>query len=124
MEEYDDLSEGPNKDGSLNLSYNNWDEIPKELYKMYSRLLKLSLSHNHILKVSNDIGKLTMIRELDLSHNFIEEVDPAIGNLVRLRSLNLSNNKITCLPSELCSCKMMVCRFTFDNRHWQVTYAH
>ena len=109
MEEYDDLSEGPNKDGKLNLSYNNWDEMPHELFELYrSQLLGLSLSHNRILQVSNQIGKLTLMRELDLSHNQIEKIDPAIGNLLRLRKLNLSNNALTALPTELCNCQMMV----------------
>ncbi len=116
MEEYDDLSDGPDQNGKLNLSYNEWEVMPSELHKKYrNKLVALSLSHNRLVEVSNHVGKLTLMRELDLSHNRLERIDSAIGSLIRLRTLNLTNNQLTKLPNELRECQMMVrCLFLFE----------
>jgi Leucine-rich repeat (LRR) protein len=108
MEESDDLSNGPNEHGELNLSYYEWQDIPDEIHDQYrSRLFKLSLSHNHLLGISHQIGKLTLLKDLDLSHNKIQFVDASIGSCIRLRRLNLSNNYIQTLPDEIYNCVMI-----------------
>mmetsp|Transcript_3388 Transcript_3388/g.6330 ORF Transcript_3388/g.6330 Transcript_3388/m.6330 type:complete len:279 (-) Transcript_3388:1231-2067(-) len=108
MEESDDLSSGPNEDGELNLSYYDWQEIPDVIHEQYrSQLYKLSLSHNRLLRISHQIGKLTLLKDLDLSYNNIQFVDASIGNCIRLRKLNLSNNHIETLPNEILNCVMI-----------------
>lgn len=117
MEEYDDLSKGPNKDGEINLSYGAWKEMPHELYdKFRSQLVKLSISHNQLSSVSHHVGYLTLLKELDLSHNKIRCIDGSIGKCVRLRKLNLSYNNIKTIPIELCSCTMLDTLQLNDNR--------
>ena len=109
MEEYDDLTLGPNQDGSLNLSYNDWQDMPHELYQMYrDRLLSLNLSNNRLFRVSNHIEKLTLLKELNVTHNRIETIDLAIGKCIRLRKLDVSSNFLQCLPLELSNCRMLV----------------
>ena len=117
MEEYDDLSSGPT-DGRFNLSYNNWTEIPPELYEKYrSLLLSLSLSHNKLTHISSSTKdnhvynnlSLTLLQDLDLSHNQIEVIESgSIGKLIRLRKLNVCHNLLECLPDDLNNCLMMV----------------
>jgi Leucine-rich repeat (LRR) protein len=117
MEESDDLSNGPNENGELNLSYYEWQEIPHEVHDQFqSQLFKLSLSHNHLLRISDHIGKLTLLKDLDLSHNRIQFVDASIGKCIRLRRLNLSNNYIQTLPDEICNCFMIETLLLNHNR--------
>jgi Leucine-rich repeat (LRR) protein len=102
METYDDLSNGPNPDGSLNLSYNQWEQIPTVLYELHRhQLTKLSLSHNKFSSISNQIQQLLLLQELDLSNNEIRTIDGSIGQCIRLRKLNLEHNKLTELPKEI-----------------------
>ena len=109
MEEYDDLTAGPNDDGNLNLSYNDYEDMPKELFDLYShRLFYLTLSYNGLTKISENIQKLVLLKELNLSHNHIEFIEPTISCCVRLRRLDISFNKLTSLPVELSRCRLLV----------------
>ena len=109
MEEYDDLTAGPHDDGSLNLSYNDYEDMPHELFDLfYDRLLHLNLSYNGLTKISKNIQKLVLLKELNLSHNQIDFIDPAISCCVRLRRLNVSCNNLTTLPAELSHCRLLV----------------
>ena len=58
MEEYDELSAGPNEEGTLDLSHNAWAELPDQLFGFASRILTLDLSHNKLLEVEADFGKV------------------------------------------------------------------
>lgn len=108
MEEYDDLENGPNQDGSINLSYNEWAEMPEELYDKYrDRLLILNLSHNRILAVRSHVGKLILLKELNLSNNALESIDAGIGKCIRLRKLDLSHNRLRWIPQEISSCGLL-----------------
>ena len=49
MEEYDELSAGPDEDGRFNLSYNDWTIMPYDRCTGYSnRLIYLNISLNHM----------------------------------------------------------------------------
>ena len=112
MEEYDDLSNGPNEEGIIDLSYNNWTEIPQDLYDMYiHRLKSLRMNNNKIAQVPKQIGKLALLKELSLSHNQLDLIDGAIGNCIRLRKLDVSHNNLVALPPALSNCRMLVSIF-------------
>ena len=110
MEEYDDLSSGPDKDGIFNLSYNEWTIIPYDRCNVYSdRLLYLNLSHNNIVEISDKIASLTLLKEINLSHNALRKIDRAMGKCIRLRKIDVSNNHLVSIPAEILSnCKMLV----------------
>lgn len=107
MEDYDDLSAGPDDDGRLNLSYNSWREMPPELFQYASSLVSLDLRHNRLVEISADFGVLLVLRELNASNNCIEKIDPLLGKCVRLRDLDVSHNRLTQLPTELTKCLML-----------------
>ncbi len=112
MEEYDDLSAGPNEKGSINISYNDWTEMPCELYELYKdRLLSLIFTNNRLVQVPKHIGDLTLLKELNVSHNRLERIDEAIGQCIRLRKVDFSHNHLVALPNTLGNCRMLVRSF-------------
>lgn len=117
MEEYDDLENGPDEHGSINLSYNEWNEMPEELYEEYKdRILKLNLSHNRLLEVSHHLGKLILLKELCVSNNCIESIDPCIGKCVRLRKLDVSHNLLREVPKEISKCVLLDTLLLHNNK--------
>lgn len=62
-----------------------------------TRLVKLSLSNNHITaKLPNNIGDFKSLEYLDLSDNlFFSTLPPGIGNLGSLKNLSLSGNNFS-----------------------------
>jgi len=124
MEEYDDLENGPDENGSINLSYNDWDEMPIELFEEYKdRLLTLNLSHNRLLEVSHHLGKLILLKELRISNNVIESIDPCIGNCIRLRKLDVSHNRLREIPNEISRCVLLDTLLLRNNKLTCVTDA-
>jgi Leucine-rich repeat (LRR) protein len=110
MEEYDDLEQGPNEDGSFNLSYNDWHIIPYDLCEEYrDRLIYLNLSNNNLVEITAQIGNLSLLKELNLSHNKLKTIDVALGQCIRLRKLDLSYNELLSIPVEvILQCKLLV----------------
>ena len=110
MEEYDDMTQGPNEDGSFNLSYSDWHIIPHELCDKYrDRLLFLNLSHNKLNEIPEQIGNLTLLKELNLSRNNLDRIDGAIGKCIRLRKIDVSYNQLLSIPVEMIKCcKLLV----------------
>lgn len=122
MEEYDDLENGPDENGSINLSYNEWTEMPEELYEEYKdRLLILNLSHNRLLEVSDHIGKLILLKELCVSNNCIESIDPCIGKCIRLRKLDISHNLVRKIPKEISKCVLLDTLLLHNNNLTRIT---
>lgn len=58
----------------------------------------LSLGHNHIAVVPDDVGVLTRLCDLDLSHNALVDLPDSLGTLVSLISLNVRANRLRLLP--------------------------
>lgn len=109
MEEYDELSAGPDEDGRFNLSYNDWTIMPYDRCTGYSnRLIYLNISHNNIVEISDKIASLTLLKEINLSHNSLRKIDRAMGKCIRLRKIDVSNNYLVSIPVEILSkCKML-----------------
>ena len=71
MEEYDDLSSGPNEEGIIDLSYNNWTEIPQDLYDMYrDRLKSLRMNNNKI--IVNKLCPCSMQKNQAVKYTFVK----------------------------------------------------
>lgn len=107
MEEYDELSSGPNASGVLDLSHGAWATIPSELYAYAPRLLTLHMQNNEISDVGDDFAQLYMLSHLNLERNSISSLTLNIGACVRLRDLNLGFNKLTSVPASLSKCVLL-----------------
>jgi Leucine-rich repeat (LRR) protein len=84
----------------INLAHNNIWSLPKNLLCHLDKLLKLNLSRNHLLELT-DLGveqcsEPLPVQVLDLSHNLIGSVQSQdLAKISGLRKLNLSNNRLT-----------------------------
>ena len=67
----------------------------------------MNLSHNKLVEVEPDFGKLFVLSTLNLQGNLIERVSPNLGMCVRLKSLNLAANRICEIPRELGNCTLL-----------------
>ena len=85
MEEYDELSSGPDEKGEIDLSHSAWSELPDQLFNFCNRLLSLNLSHNKLVEVEDDFGQLTLLSNLNLESNAITRISPRLGECIRLR---------------------------------------
>lgn len=108
MEEYDDLSAGPNDEGILNLSHNTWKVLPPELNDFTHTILHLQMKNCQLTLIPEQIGNLILLKSLDVSLNNIEKIDGAIGKCLRLRKLNVEKNRIECFPDEIGQCILLV----------------
>ena len=88
MEEYDNLSQGPSNDGTLDLSHNTWKSLPPELNDFTQTLLHLDLKNNQLTNIES-IGNLILLRSLDVSFNQLSTITESIGKCIRLESPSL-----------------------------------
>ena len=58
-------------------------ELPDQLFEFSSRLLTLDLSHNKLVEVEADFGKLNLLSTLKLNNNLITSIHPNIGMCIR-----------------------------------------
>ena len=120
MEEYDDLSQGPSNDGTLDLSHNTWKSLPPELNDYTRTLLHLDMKNNQLTNIDS-IGNLILLRSLDVSFNQLSNIPESIGKCVRLRRLNVANNKITRIDEEIGNCILLVSSIVYYYyMHWSV----
>ena len=62
MEDYDDVTTGPEENGALNLSFNSWPKVPCEVFTFSKQLVKLNLSNNKLDILSSDFGSLFLLQ--------------------------------------------------------------
>ena len=106
MEEYDNLSQGPSNDGTLDLSHNTWKSLPPELNDFTQTLLHLDLKNNQLTNIES-IGNLILLRSLDVSFNELSSI-PSIGKCIRLKTLNTAHNQLVSFPEEIGNCILLV----------------
>ena len=107
MEEYDELSAGPNALGALDLSHSAWTSLPDTLFGFGPLLLSLNLSHNKLSSLQDEFGSLVILSKLDLGNNVIEKCSSEIGKCIRLRNLDLSFNRLDEIPSSIGCCILL-----------------
>ncbi|CAH3013556.1 unnamed protein product [Porites evermanni] len=79
---------------TIDFSHNQLKEVPPELENAKA-LIVLSLSHNKISVISNQLFiNLTDLIYLDLGNNLIESIPPQLRRLVNLQTLILNNNPL------------------------------
>ncbi|XP_074638252.1 protein flightless-1 homolog [Acropora palmata] len=79
---------------TIDFSHNQLKEVPPELENAKA-LIVLSLSHNKISVISNQLFiNLTDLIYLDLGNNQIESIPPQLRRLVHLQTLILNNNPL------------------------------
>jgi len=83
----------------LDLSYNQIEKIPNNIWCELDELIGLNLSHNNIKEIPDDIYDIFNLNELNLSNNKIEKIPNSLYECNRLEYINLSFNKIKNLPN-------------------------
>ncbi|MEM9160170.1 MAG: hypothetical protein AAGB46_14085 [Verrucomicrobiota bacterium] len=78
----------------LDLSYNEMDAIPGELFQLGS-LRKVDLNFNRVQEIPEKIGNWERVEELSLNGNPIEALPEGIGKMKRLRYLDLRNTRVS-----------------------------
>ncbi|OQA35679.1 MAG: E3 ubiquitin-protein ligase sspH1 [Candidatus Dependentiae bacterium ADurb.Bin331] len=85
----------------LYLSVNKLCSLPDELPAWLPALTSINLSYNQFTEIPAAVFGLTALTKLNFSHNAIEKINPEIGNLKKLKNFDVSHNKLTLLPKEL-----------------------
>ncbi|MDI3496185.1 MAG: hypothetical protein PWQ35_206 [Patescibacteria group bacterium] len=94
-------NESKTLDISLNLSGQNLDKIPNDVFSRAS-LEELDVSNNNLTgAIQAEIRQLSKLTILNASNNQMTGVPAEIGQLQNLEILDLSNNNLTGLPYEL-----------------------
>ncbi|KAG8433341.1 hypothetical protein GDO86_017572 [Hymenochirus boettgeri] len=111
----DDLS-------TLDLSYNQLNECPRELENA-KNMLVLNLSHNSIDNIPNQLFiNLMDLIYLDLSDNQLDSLPPQMRRLVHLQTLILNNNPL--MHAQLRQLPAMVALQTLHLRNTQRTQSN
>ena len=63
-----------------------------------SSLVSLSLNHNKLRHLPDEIAALTSLQELNVAYNELESLPLDVGPLVELRSLRVHQNRLSELP--------------------------
>ncbi|XP_033759615.1 leucine-rich repeat-containing protein 4-like [Pecten maximus] len=84
----------------LDVSHNNFTEIPEPITYNFYTLLYLNMSRNRISKIIPDafIGLSNYLLELDLSFNRLTVFPESIKSLLKLEKLNMAGNLILTVP--------------------------
>ena len=86
----------------LDLRRKNLIDFPENLF-LFHKLEVLLASHNLIVSVPSQIGKLRKLKVVDFSHNKIRHLPESLSGCTNLNELYLQNNRIFKLPHQLCS---------------------
>ncbi|KAM4796496.1 leucine-rich repeat-containing protein 58 [Rhinophrynus dorsalis] len=84
----------------LNLSGNQFEEIPSQLLQLQS-LKTLSLGGNRLKSIPAEIENMISLEFLYLGGNFINSIPPELANLPYLSYLVLCDNRIQSVPPQL-----------------------
>lgn len=92
--------ETASKTGVLQLSNQKLKEIPMDVYNLSEVLRSLDVSKNKITTLSEDIGKLKLVKQFNIESNRVEVITAAIVNMKKLEMFNASNNMLVRLPEK------------------------
>lgn len=79
----------------------------EEALKTPQEVKYLSLRHQQLRKIPDEVFLLKNLEILDLSKNKLQELPPQIAELTALQQLDVSSNKLTTLPHELGGCNRL-----------------
>ena len=85
----------------LTLSHNKLQALPEDLC-LLRQLKKLAVQHNKLRDLNLSIGQLENLESLDLRANELTFLPASIGQLVSLKHLDLSENQLSQLVLSIC----------------------
>ncbi|KAM7536081.1 hypothetical protein Aperf_G00000089732 [Anoplocephala perfoliata] len=86
----------------VDISYNNFEQIPLSLFPKESKITYLLMDNNPMLNIPPEIHNLRFLTHLSISNSpYLYELPEEIGCLVKLRALNLCSNSLLKLPPTL-----------------------
>lgn len=87
----------------LNISHNNLESLPDNLFVERNMLRSLSLAYNQFKSVPRDISNhLDLLETLDISNNHLKHLkETTFRHNRRLQNLNLAHNRLTLLPADV-----------------------
>ncbi|XP_051821332.1 leucine-rich repeat-containing protein 57-like [Antechinus flavipes] len=88
---------------TIDLSNNKIEHLPPALIGKFTLLRSLSLNHNKLTVLPEELCKLTKLETLHLNNNHLTQLPSAFGQSSALKSLSLSGNRLRGIPSQLCS---------------------
>lgn len=81
---------------------NRIEEIPDDIGKI-TRLAKLNLENNSLLKISDKLATLSRLKDLNLKNNNLKHLPEKVANMTQLSVLEISENPFDILPPEIAS---------------------
>src|SRR5690606_16194132 len=84
----------------LSLSHNHIAHLPQEIANL-QELRDLNVTNNKLTALPDNIGHLQQLKRLDISGNQIERLPDSFAALTGLRNLKLEFNRLTLLPENL-----------------------
>jgi len=92
----------------LDVSKNNLEELPEQVFSELKNTLEvINISHNHFLKLPEELGLMPSIRELHLQNNKLCQLPKDMSSLKLLHILNINSNCITEIPNSMCELKLL-----------------
>lgn len=85
----------------LHLSGCKLDDLPQLLIETLPQLMELDVSCNNIIKLSEEISKMTNLIKLVLSFNMIQALPISIGKFRKLEVLQCNSNHLEEIPNSL-----------------------
>ncbi|XP_076463206.1 leucine-rich repeat-containing protein 40-like [Babylonia areolata] len=101
---------------SVNLSKNQFSQMPQNLMLLVDTLAELNLGFNKITSLSPDISLFLKITCLDLRNNGLSSLPAEMSSLQALRELTLSCNRFTEIPPSVYELKKLEILFVNDNQ--------
>ncbi|XP_064626432.1 uncharacterized protein LOC135487048 [Lineus longissimus] len=83
---------------NLDMSENDFEELPAELEKLKGTLRSLNLHTNPLKRFPDFISEFSKLEILDVGNTLIRSLPQDFGNLSRLRMLSLENTAVVNLP--------------------------
>ena len=106
---------GQKQIGTLRFCHNNLKSLPQEVFELSASVCRIDVSFNKISSISNNIGRLSLLRMLDLSYNRLQSLPDEISLLVNLEELYIENNSLLTLPKSTVKLNKLLILFVFRN---------
>lgn len=101
---------------SVNLSKNQFTQLPANLILLVDTLTELNMGFNKITALSPDVGLYLKLTCLDLRNNGLSSLPAELCSLQALRELILSYNRLTEIPHSVYNLKKLEILFLNDNQ--------
>ena len=90
----------------INLDGWNLIDLPYDVFK-FSKVKSLSLEHNLIQEIPEEIKELKLLESIYLNDNSLQEFPEPFISLTKLKKISISNNPISILPPSIAELKQL-----------------